>query len=214
MSNFICDKCGKECIDSQNGYVTGCEHYPKDMLVETWQPIETAPRDGTPVDLWHKIGFRQTDTWWDANDECWSSVNDDSDFSHWMPTPKAPDQQYGATSQQEVSMKNIYEILKEHGAYEVYTTANSDINELSLVATKGQLQAAVADYNEQRSDELIASPDKPALSKMSRLYLNSDQQRLLKEIRQTLAETVKTTKTSSEFVIGQIDKLFDSVEKL
>jgi hypothetical protein len=110
-------------------------------------------------------------------------------------------------------MKNIYEILKEHGAYEVYSSANNDINELSLVATKDQLQAAVADYNKQRSDELIASPDKPALNPMPRLYLNSDQQRLLKEIRQTLAEAAETTKKSSEFVIGQIDKLFDSVEK-
>ena len=55
-----------------------------------WKPIETAPRDGTPVDLWHKSGFRQTDTWWDADDQCWSSVNDDSDFSHWMPTPQPP----------------------------------------------------------------------------------------------------------------------------
>lgn len=28
MSNFICDKCGAEIIDSPLGYVTGCEHYP------------------------------------------------------------------------------------------------------------------------------------------------------------------------------------------
>ena len=31
MSNFICEKCGKHCIDSPLGYVTGCEHYPPDM---------------------------------------------------------------------------------------------------------------------------------------------------------------------------------------
>ena len=28
MSNFICEKCGKPCVDSPLGYITGCEHYP------------------------------------------------------------------------------------------------------------------------------------------------------------------------------------------
>ena len=28
MSNFNCDKCGKGIIDSENGYLNGCEHYP------------------------------------------------------------------------------------------------------------------------------------------------------------------------------------------
>jgi 4-hydroxybenzoate polyprenyltransferase len=40
MSNFICDKCGKECINSQDGYVTGCEHYPKDMQIVKEQKIQ------------------------------------------------------------------------------------------------------------------------------------------------------------------------------
>ena len=31
MSNFVCEKCGKQCIDSPLGYITGCEHYPADM---------------------------------------------------------------------------------------------------------------------------------------------------------------------------------------
>jgi hypothetical protein len=60
------------------------------MIVLEWQPIETAPRDGTPVDLWHRHGFRMTEIWWDAEDECWSSVNDDSDFSHWIAIPEPP----------------------------------------------------------------------------------------------------------------------------
>lgn len=30
MSNFSCEKCGAECIDSHRGYITGCEHYPPD----------------------------------------------------------------------------------------------------------------------------------------------------------------------------------------
>ena len=28
MSNFTCEKCNKDIIDSESGYVTGCEHYP------------------------------------------------------------------------------------------------------------------------------------------------------------------------------------------
>ena len=32
MSNFYCEKCGKPCIDSPIGYVTGCEHYPADVM--------------------------------------------------------------------------------------------------------------------------------------------------------------------------------------
>ena len=55
-----------------------------------WQPIETAPKDGTLVDLWHKDRFRIAETWWDPSDECWSSCHDDDDFTHWMPLPEAP----------------------------------------------------------------------------------------------------------------------------
>lgn len=32
MSNFVCDKCGKYCIDSVIGFVSGCEHYPADVM--------------------------------------------------------------------------------------------------------------------------------------------------------------------------------------
>lgn len=31
MSNFNCEKCGKLCIDSPLGCITGCEHYPPEM---------------------------------------------------------------------------------------------------------------------------------------------------------------------------------------
>lgn len=53
-----------------------------------WQPIATVPRDGTPVDLWHKEGFRVTDEWWDSTpgDECWAGqLFPDTDFTHWKP---------------------------------------------------------------------------------------------------------------------------------
>ena len=28
---FICDKCGRTCVNSPLGYISGCEHYPLDM---------------------------------------------------------------------------------------------------------------------------------------------------------------------------------------
>ncbi|MCB1723233.1 MAG: hypothetical protein KDJ39_06015 [Gammaproteobacteria bacterium] len=33
MSNFSCNHCGNPCIDSRIGYVTGCEHYPADVVI-------------------------------------------------------------------------------------------------------------------------------------------------------------------------------------
>jgi hypothetical protein len=32
MSNFNCERCGALCCDSERGYVTGCEHYPPDIV--------------------------------------------------------------------------------------------------------------------------------------------------------------------------------------
>lgn len=32
MSNFKCEKCGAEIIDSEVGYVSGCEHYPPEYV--------------------------------------------------------------------------------------------------------------------------------------------------------------------------------------
>jgi len=56
--------------------------------VGLWQPLETVPRDGTLVDLWHKNGFRVTEVWW--ADDVWSCVMDDDSFTHWMPIAVAP----------------------------------------------------------------------------------------------------------------------------
>lgn len=35
MSTFQCDKCGAVCIDTPQGYTTGCEHYPVEVQDET-----------------------------------------------------------------------------------------------------------------------------------------------------------------------------------
>lgn len=32
MSSFICEFCGKLLIDTNKGYITGCEHFPADIF--------------------------------------------------------------------------------------------------------------------------------------------------------------------------------------
>lgn len=88
------------------------------MSIVGWQPIETAPKDGTKIDLWMIAGDgynegRVTDAYWvEASRDyeyafdghkavsCWWAPNqwyDGADgpmrndvASHWMPLPDAP----------------------------------------------------------------------------------------------------------------------------
>ncbi len=62
-----------------------------------WQPIETAPRDGTPVDLWMKGGYRVV---YFSMDEHGRWVREEGypvvtrvlteEPTHWMPSPRPP----------------------------------------------------------------------------------------------------------------------------
>lgn len=62
----------------------------RDGMGNEWQELDTVPRDGTPVDLWSKFGYRQTDTWWDDEDKYWSCCQGDEHFTHWMKIPEPP----------------------------------------------------------------------------------------------------------------------------
>lgn len=59
-----------------------------------WQPIETAPKDGTIILLWYKAIGHEMAFWngksWDDGD-FYDNLGSDADFTHWMPLPKAPD---------------------------------------------------------------------------------------------------------------------------
>jgi len=64
-----------------------------------WQPIETAPKDGTPFDVWHRNGTRFTDCiWadWFGQEGIWhnNGVTDCylpcDQLSCWRPIPEVP----------------------------------------------------------------------------------------------------------------------------
>lgn len=56
-----------------------------------WKPIETAPRDGTEVDLWHRSGYRVIGIRWNSAADHWQTCHNDMEFTHWMPTPDWPE---------------------------------------------------------------------------------------------------------------------------
>lgn len=74
-----------------------------------WQPIETAPRDGTLIDLWISAvdcAFRAVDFKWevtetqkqgqwvkDGNPLDWHYGNVGMQATHWMPVPAPPSPQ-------------------------------------------------------------------------------------------------------------------------
>jgi hypothetical protein len=61
-----------------------------------WQPISTAPKDGTRVDLWLSSSdgvdqWRETDCWWNADRKLWFNLRGRWDCAtHWMPPPDPP----------------------------------------------------------------------------------------------------------------------------
>jgi hypothetical protein len=60
-----------------------------------WQPIETAPKDGTVIDVWCPSIGRMTDVYWlGMPSSCWFSrnafVNSIVEPTHWQPLPEPP----------------------------------------------------------------------------------------------------------------------------
>lgn len=58
-----------------------------------WQPIETAPKDGTLIDVFVTGHGRVCDVYWSFNTKAWQ--NDRVWYiraSHWMPRPESPNQ--------------------------------------------------------------------------------------------------------------------------
>jgi hypothetical protein len=75
-----------------------------EQAAQGWQPIETAPKDGTPVDLFSQYGRRWCNYRWDKQIRrgMWSDAayahrvwHDrpcmyEASVTHWMPIPSAP----------------------------------------------------------------------------------------------------------------------------
>lgn len=67
-----------------------------------WQPIETAPKDGSPILIWQPGGVTQytwyTDCWicrWEDRYQCWTEAGGElyseaRSPTHWMPLPDPP----------------------------------------------------------------------------------------------------------------------------
>lgn len=76
-----------------------------------WQPIETAPKDGTRIDVWVRGGYRLPDVAWSSSLSGWGRkerrgrgknsftvniVRTGDDTTHWMPLPAPPTSSTGA----------------------------------------------------------------------------------------------------------------------
>lgn len=66
-----------------------------------WQPLRTAPRDGSKIDVWTEGGFRYIDVFWYEGagypggafvyyDSNLRDLMDVDDATHWMPPPAPP----------------------------------------------------------------------------------------------------------------------------
>lgn len=54
-----------------------------------WQPMSTAPRDGTIVDLRLTGGCRYADAWFEDEDKTWCGLEEEM-FDAWAPLPIDP----------------------------------------------------------------------------------------------------------------------------
>jgi hypothetical protein len=63
------------------------------MVIEGWKPIETAPKDGTVIDLHHSKHGRIRSMYWDTEDEFWIAEDEDKFLTHWISLPPPPQSQ-------------------------------------------------------------------------------------------------------------------------
>lgn len=69
MSNFKCEKCGKICYDTPNGYITGCEHYPADLKVVDKPKKNIIISKQTLIDSQNKENKQKTEDWLEDADK-------------------------------------------------------------------------------------------------------------------------------------------------
>jgi uncharacterized protein DUF551 len=73
------------------------------LEAKQWRPIESAPKDGTKIDVWQR-DHRRTEVYWSDIQEAWAvdgayGPEEPTPLpiiprvSHWMPLPSAPPQE-------------------------------------------------------------------------------------------------------------------------
>ena len=100
-----CCCCGTTGLTEENAafIVAAVSAVREGSISPSWQPMETAPKDGTTVDLW-SIDTRLPDAWFE--DGKWKVGGELGDYvvpnpTHWMPLPAPPSN--GARSRQDES---------------------------------------------------------------------------------------------------------------
>jgi Protein of unknown function (DUF551). len=85
-----CDGSGFGVADTYCGKCGGAGGYPRTPTEGGWQPIETAPKDGTRVLVSAKGGVTAAEykfnEWWCIAGTAFPLA----DVTHWQPLPKAP----------------------------------------------------------------------------------------------------------------------------
>lgn len=81
--------------DDDTGKFVGMCKYIRADLVPQWQPIETAPKDGTEILTIRSNGYIRNAKWYDNPFGRKDTVIDDADgkwwsVTHWMPLPSPP----------------------------------------------------------------------------------------------------------------------------
>ena len=118
----LLDECGYQWTPGDSVTVTNAVDYIREALQDKdrwtakaekerdeargalqWRPIETAPRDGTPILGWHRVHLCPIAIWFNPKGFCFKGQRlfwmektythawPDDAFSHWSPLPAAPD---------------------------------------------------------------------------------------------------------------------------
>lgn len=81
-------------VDSFDGYPTR-DYKHRTFGVEGWKLIDSAPKDGTVIDLWCREDFRTPDACWIF--KAWRALDGKGKWraipfspTHWMPQPEPP----------------------------------------------------------------------------------------------------------------------------
>ena len=91
------------CRNGASHYCPNCDRSftalkSQSLGASPWHPIETAPKDGTQIDVWVSgaYGYRVADVRWAPNREQWTTLRGyyiTAKVTHWMSLPAPPERQ-------------------------------------------------------------------------------------------------------------------------